>query len=613
MSNTRKPISADSGVVEFWKNLLDARIIFPIPQDFEDAELNALDSYFTIKDNQICLNKGVVTGSDGMLYDNGECTNMRLPSILIDCFGGMLCLPDDVFFLGDKDNGSRLLIRICYLQLCEIIEKNRKQGGPASNGCTITGIPSIGKTYFGLYLLFYIRYNYPNAIVIWQYNKKMCYQFSPDVDEQALTTKYKAYMILLTSKMECFNEAVKWPGFTQYFMPVWDQEEIITLWALQYKDKKNYEDKELTLELVGELLEKWGPIPRSVLLKWDDMTYQNKYDNLIATSDLKKCRNSIDKSGMPTDTNSGRLVHLDVNSDFTKVVYCFASSRVSHLMIHAYETKTKIDVRNFVASSHEHPMIARFRGNLFEYYAHLELQRGGKFRMRCLNDNSEVNEINIKEMKCNWFTTLNEACKEYYNRPKSKTFASVDSFSLDNKTLDLYQITVSENHGVKIKGLNDLNRLLEWIKDVDNINLYFVVPPNIFETFPLQKYKSAKGEDSKKIPKWISEKLTQYALEIDLDISNKSAKKRSSDAISGDNENEETTEKRTNKDEASGSKVISGQRNLKRSSNVIDNESEDESKSDVVKKRKQEIVEDEGGETIKKGKNKKDVKKRKKQ
>ncbi|CAG8780997.1 12444_t:CDS:1, partial [Cetraspora pellucida] len=48
-------------------------------------------------------------------------------------------------------------------------------------------------------------------------------------------------------------------------------------------------------------------------------------------------------------------------------------------------------------------------------------------------------------------------------------------------------------------------------------------------------------------------------------------------------------------EEASGSKVISGQRYLKRSSNVIDDESEDESKSDVVKKRKtKEVVEDEG-------------------
>ncbi|CAG8474417.1 15623_t:CDS:1, partial [Cetraspora pellucida] len=56
--------TARSGVVEFWKNLLDARIIFPIPQNMEKAELNALDSYFTIEDNQVCLNKGVITDSD---------------------------------------------------------------------------------------------------------------------------------------------------------------------------------------------------------------------------------------------------------------------------------------------------------------------------------------------------------------------------------------------------------------------------------------------------------------------------------------------------------------------------------------------------------------------
>ncbi|CAG8834519.1 21186_t:CDS:2, partial [Racocetra persica] len=257
------------------------------------------------------------------------------------------------------------------------------------------------------------------------------------VDAHTMTW-YSAYKILFTSpKVERFNEAVKWPGFTQYFMPVWDQEEIITLWALQYKNKKNNEDKELTLELVGSLLDKWGPIPRSVLLKWDDETYQKKYDNLIAQANLEQCINSIDNAGMPTNTISGKLVHLDVKSNFKEVVYRFASPMVSNILIQAYQTKTRSSVRDFIISSHEHPMVAGFRGNLFEDYAHLELQRG------------DVDEVNIKEMECNWFTALNEARKGYYNRPKSKTFASIDSFSLDNKTLDLYQITVSKNHGVK--------------------------------------------------------------------------------------------------------------------------------------------------------------------
>jgi len=67
------------------------------------------------------------------------------------------------------------------------------------------------------------------------------------------------------------------------------------------------------------------------------------------------------------------------------------------------------------------------------------------------NDNSEVIEKHIEKLECNWFMSLKEAHKEYYNRPKSKTFASIDSFSLNDKTLALYHITVSINHGMKGK------------------------------------------------------------------------------------------------------------------------------------------------------------------
>ncbi|CAG8850972.1 1536_t:CDS:1, partial [Racocetra persica] len=147
----------------------------------------------------------------------------------------------------------------------------------------------------------------------WQCNQTIFYQLLPDgnvqmgdalqfyetlnnpnnfflVDSQALTFKYKAYMILFTSpKTERFNEAVKWTGFNEYFMPIWDQEEIFTLWDLQYKNKKNKNGEEFTLKLFDELLGKWGPIPRSVLSKWDSKAYQNKFDSLIDNSDLETC------------------------------------------------------------------------------------------------------------------------------------------------------------------------------------------------------------------------------------------------------------------------------------------------------------------------------------
>ncbi|CAG8597147.1 1130_t:CDS:2, partial [Diversispora eburnea] len=515
-------------VVEFWKNFLDAKIVFPIPQDMEKYELNGLESYSTIEGSHIYLNKGMITDSNGRLYNNGDITDTQLPSKLMDNFGGILCLPDGAFFLGDEcEYGSKLLIRNCYLQLLELIEKNREPGSPAVTGCAITGTPGIGKTYFGLYLLFYIRYKYPKATIIWRGDEDICYQFLPDgnvqegdfslfrktleisdnfyISDAHTMTRCKAYKFLLTSpKAERFNEAVKWRGFTKYFMPVWELEEITALWTLLYKSEA------FTFELLGNLLEKWGPIPRSVLLKWDDVTYQKDYDNLVDKANLEKCINSIDKEGMPSDTASGRLVHLDVDPTFTKAVCRFASPMISNKIIQDYETKTRKSVRDFIMSSYNYPS---------------GIAKG-------------------------W--------------PKSKTFASIDSFSFDNdnNTLDLYQITVSKNHGIKIKGLNDLKFSLPWI-DVNKINLYFVVPSDIFESFSPQKYKTAKGEDYQRIPEWI-DKIPQYALELNFD----SGQKRSRDMILEDKEC----------GEASEINVGSEQYNLKRSSNMmlVDNESDGE-------------------------------------
>ena len=118
---------------------------------------------------------------------------------------------------------------------------------------------------------------------------------------------------------------------------------------------------------------------------------------------------------------------------------------------------------------------------------------------------------------------------------------------------------------------------------MNNINLYFVVPPDVFEKFSPQKYKTAKGEDCQKIPGWIN-KITQYALEINLGINNKGANKRSNDAISGDDKNEDTSRK------------------------GMDNK---DVKKRKTKKSDATLGDDEIEETSKKGINKKDVKKRK--
>ncbi|RIB23151.1 hypothetical protein C2G38_2291998 [Gigaspora rosea] len=172
-------------------------------------------------------------------------------------------------------------------------------------------------------------------------------------------------------------------------------------------------------------LDRRGPIPRSVLAKWDDESYQAVYEQIVAEVDYEKCLNSINK----------------FDKIFTSATYRFASREVHNKIIRDYEYKIRRDVRDFVMCCDGFSNVSGFRGNLFEVLP--------TWSYKGNDGDSKITEKKLKKLECNVFTTLNEVNKERYNKPNSKTFASIDSFSLDNNDLALFQIMVSKNHGVK--------------------------------------------------------------------------------------------------------------------------------------------------------------------
>ncbi len=199
------------------------------------------------------------------------------------------------------------------------------------------------------------------------------------------------------------------------------------------------------------MLSKWGPIPRSVLTKWNDVTYQKRYSDLVANVDLEKCIDSIENDGMSKDDSiSEKIIHLDVDSSFTSVTYRFATNELASRLIDKHESKTRNNICNFIIKT------ALFRGHLFEDYSHRKLCKGGSFKVRCLkeNDNIVITEItkkNITERKNNFYTTLEDIHEDCYNRPRSKSNILINSFVYeDDNALDLYQITISTNHGIKV-------------------------------------------------------------------------------------------------------------------------------------------------------------------
>ncbi|CAI2174198.1 6219_t:CDS:2, partial [Funneliformis geosporum] len=553
--NAAKP--AKDEIIKFWNKLSEAQIIFLRSQDME---FEFLPTRFELKDEtslEYTLRPTVAHEFKNNKYftQNKFVTQNILDDLLKksdeleDNCAAILCLPDGVFFLGEEKFRSHLLIRNCYLQLTRLLKN-----GPSKYGCVITGTPGIGKTYFGLFLLYYIRLYYPDSTVIWhkadsQFGTSYCFFPSGEVQIghfncfRSIASERKnfylvdaqvpegcsAYTILLTSpKQDLFNNFIKPYGFTKYYMPIWDHNEIITLWNACYENIMNTRDERFTLEIVETLMGMWGPIPRSILENWDDALYNEKeFETLIHEIDLKNCMKSVNEAGMSKNSASGRLIHIHVGPNFTDKHYQFASSLVSHTLINLYEKQLGNDLRDLITCSSNQSPIASYRGNLFEDIAHKELSKGGRFRIRELKkgvNTTEIKDKEVEKLEYNWFTTMKHVREDCYNRPKSKIFETIDSFSLEkcDRTLALYQITVSMNHGIKAKGLkvfkrskwdNSSKKFIEWD---ESFKLYFVVPSENFETFPWQSYRTKTNNSIKNHPQWIKE-IPQYALEIRLD------------------------------------------------------------------------------------------------
>lgn len=151
------------------------------------------------------------------------------------------------------------------------------------------------------------------------------------------------------------------------------------------------------------------------------------------------------------------------------------------------------------------------RGQLFEMICHVILRSGKDFSVREL-PNGRVETKNFGILEEEFYDKVpeinrNENC---YYRPYSKTSKSVDSYIHSNQLL---QITVAKKHGIKQKGIKNLESILN---KSNEIYLYFAVPKDNFDSFT-KKQNYLEGEKKAvDVEDWINE-IKQYSLCVDLD------------------------------------------------------------------------------------------------
>ncbi|CAG8476573.1 16151_t:CDS:2 [Acaulospora colombiana] len=370
--------------------------------------------------------------------------------------------------------------------------------------------------------------------------------------------EYVAKTILACSPQKCHYSNFDKLGTNIRYMPVWSWEEIDACRIRLFRN--------LTQEYVRKLYNEWGGIP------WFTLFYALN----DSQQDLQRAINSVDDNllnfvGEATDDDSAshKIVHICTNIpkgedegdgeegdegvevvEITEVgensgepfmskypavirpdkkksvigkgkpfysmsILEFASDHVAEEVMDKLIKNYRSQMENFMKSSSSISNYSTLRGAIFERIAHRMLLKGGLFRTRplfastvsCFGVNNS--KLSIPTRKKRLFSDISEIVPNMYCIPTQKNNASFSAFVFPDT---FFQMTVSENHPILKSGLE------KYIKnDNSDINIYFVLPKEIYNSYQEQVLYTTKRNVLKNRPPWIN-RLRQYALEIDLKL-----------------------------------------------------------------------------------------------
>ena len=305
------------------------------------------------------------------------------------------------------------------------------------------------------------------------------------------------------------QEAVKWPAKKWRWMPIWGWEEIKAAGIHIY----GQEEAE-----IRERYERWLGIPRYVLQLLDEAD-QNGLDKAIDQCSLDVLAQSF-TSLTAHKQISHKLVHVHVKDGYLEGPTQIVGGYVEDRLIAKYVQAKDSDVEHFLAASGGNADAAAFKGKIFEKKkAHKILREGGTFKYRDLaSDAADLADqpaltVEIPKTSRTYIIENHDAIRDLpdgvYGYPGSSNwnFAGVDAVVQPDL---LYQITVSQKHGINTHGLVTAAKLLR--SGTENAKLVFAVPPNAFShDHGLQYAKAIRGRPDLTS---LARSVKQYLMEI---------------------------------------------------------------------------------------------------
>lgn len=402
----------------------------------------------------------------------------------------LLKLADDTKFFGLSDQPSKLFIRNCYKDLLNAVRNQQIRK------LRISGNPGIGKTFFGYYLLYnllkndatvvYDLHTMKNDIILFKDGKGFYLNEILDhntvrdylhdektwyiVDGKQPNNSSVAKTILITSPMKDHYHDFDKGNSSIRIMPVWSVEEIDYC-------RQNLFDS-LNEDMVGQLYTKWGGVPRYILQGALNSDMQRLLQQAVDTCD-EKIFQYIGGSNSREDV-SHILVHMwtnipgnDVSGEesaeneneieqiaeeyYTETIIKFASEYVGEIIYERLKDsmirRLQAEVEACIESGKS--INNAYFGCYFEQIVHRIFRKGGTFRVRSLEPNSDTTlqlyeDVN-KQDEILKFLDVKSIENDKYYQPVSKTFPSIDAIVAPDK---LFQITIATNHSIKMTGLN---------------------------------------------------------------------------------------------------------------------------------------------------------------
>lgn len=311
------------------------------------------------------------------------------------------------------------------------------------------------------------------------------------------------------------------------YLPVWSWEELLTLRDRCFPDTEVVKMK--------EVYDQYGGIARDVFIYTDQIIERKggANDPLVAAIARTVMDQILTSKALGTEGDvSHRLFHAVSSAPkYTLQGYDVASPYATDLLMTHLATANVRKLAEFTLFSSNEPLIGALRGFVFEYLAHKQLEVGGTFQIKNLGiAHAEETLVLPKSVlvELDRVPVASDAVGgDWYLKPKSKTFAAVDSV-LCTQTPEgpcaylLQMHSGQSHHDVKHARLKDL---LSSLAGVNVLGLFFVVPKDKFASYVKQNYVDERHRVVTQLSLQIAS-LTQYALCCDVGESRGVKRKR---------------------------------------------------------------------------------------